>query len=1207
MQKSGQWTGQSIGEYILGPLLGGGGFAEVYLAHRRGDSTWKVAIKILRTEGRSEEEIAEFRRRFELEARICFEHNLPYVIHVLEKKPREWEGRPCQIMAYLPGGSLADWIKRIRQGEEPQVDIETAIRVGREIAMGLRALHQKGWIHRDVKPRNILLTKERQVVIGDLGLVQTTESAMQRLRSGSLAIPLGDSAYRPPEQAAGKVSIPASDVYMWGSTLFELLTLKKYSLHKNIRLREYRPDAPGWLDDVVATALREVPEERFQGMDAVLRSLDNQRVVNAPVPQRLSLPLDTRSLQFPRGRWVHRLEDFPKQAEADWGSLVDYFLQGRVSRWLKYVVKKLEEDNRYADADMWREHVGRAQTAMGSVVEEDPLSQHTALTAFLVGTPGFKSPRIDAPPALDLGALDVGMEAEREIAMKVSNTGGGVLVFRLRCEHPALQGPEPEHLYHLGAGESVDVLLHLSLDKALLDEPPLAVTLESNVGTRQVALTYRVKRPALKVALLDFGKVDTGTTAESALRVSNTGGSVLEFRVHSLHPALEVEGGDALHTVRGGEVVEIPLRLTPDEAFLAKPPPTVTLQVESNVGTEEVTVAYRVRRPVLHIRPARRLDFGVLEVDEPQTRTLTVENRGGSVLRGKASSSHAVLDVAPMAFACAAGERAKLQVTLRPNAEALSARPQLSVSVESNGGNQRIAVLYDPDPLLRLHAREIFKQALSEKRWAQAETALEELEGSGDEEEFEQARTEYRRARQRAAVRVFEVALAAGQQERARQAVEELRTWRNEDQVAEMERRLQKASAQLQDKNESPRPSAKMWQIAGVVIILLAVVWAMGEAESSGRTPPAIGEVVPTKTATIRPTSTLVPSLPPVAVVEVPTKTATVWPTSAPTLAPTPTLVLQPITADRAVRQIASWKATDAYLLGDWIHGLVVESVAFSSDGMLLVSGASNIEWNEDSVAIWGARDGKLIKTLDGAGAALSVVFSPDGSLLAAGLADGMVRLWRPLDGDLTLTLEGYMNWAGDVAFSPDGRLLAAGSSGGTVFLWQVNDGALVRMLQGHGGSVWSVTFSPDGKLLASGSWDKDVRLWRVSDGALLRTLEGHTKGVLSVAFSPDGTLLASGAGDKTVKLWRVSDGQLLRTLEGHMSAVNSVAFSPDGALLASGSGDHTVRLWRVSDGQLLRTLEGHTGGVTSVAFSPDGTLLASGSSDGTICLWGVP
>ena len=257
----------------------------------------------------------------------------------------------------------------------------------------------------------------------------------------------------------------------------------------------------------------------------------------------------------------------------------------------------------------------------------------------------------------------------------------------------------------------------------------------------------------------------------------------------------------------------------------------------------------------------------------------------------------------------------------------------------------------------------------------------------------------------------------------------------------------------------------------------------------------------------------------------------------------------------------------------------------------------------------------------------MSVSFNPDGSLLAIGDLDGKICLWRVVNGQQALTLEGHTGWIWAVTFSPDGKTLASCSHDSLIRLWDVQNtdfeqsnpanlaeasdsshlpGTCLKTLRGHFSRVWTIAFSPDGQMLASGSDDQTIRLWNAHDGTCLTVLPGHTSGVTSVRFSPNGQLLASASEDSSIRLWSVDRKTSLKTLQGHTRWVRAVAFSPDGQTLASGSDDHTVRLWEVKTGTCRQTLSGHTGWVTSLSFSPNGQTLASSSEDASVRLWSV-
>jgi WD40 repeat protein/serine/threonine protein kinase len=172
-------------------------------------------------------------------------------------------------------------------------------------------------------------------------------------------------------------------------------------------------------------------------------------------------------------------------------------------------------------------------------------------------------------------------------------------------------------------------------------------------------------------------------------------------------------------------------------------------------------------------------------------------------------------------------------------------------------------------------------------------------------------------------------------------------------------------------------------------------------------------------------------------------------------------------------------------------HAGAVESVAFSPDGQRLASGSF-----DGTVKIWDSPTGNELLSLKGDAHRVWV----------AGVLSGDAhRVW----------IAGVLS----VAFSPDGQRLASGGEDHTLKIWDVGTGKALLSLKGHGAGVSSVAFSPDGQRLASGSFDGTVKIWDSATGKELFSLKGHAP----VAFSPDGQRLASGGNDGSINLWETS------------------------------------------------------------------------------------
>jgi WD40 repeat protein len=290
-------------------------------------------------------------------------------------------------------------------------------------------------------------------------------------------------------------------------------------------------------------------------------------------------------------------------------------------------------------------------------------------------------------------------------------------------------------------------------------------------------------------------------------------------------------------------------------------------------------------------------------------------------------------------------------------------------------------------------------------------------------------------------------------------------------------------------------------------------------------------------------------------------------------------------------------------------HADFIDSLAFSPDGMTLVSGSTgtlgaNLS-SDHSIRLWETATGRELLNIGGSGRGnICVAFSPDGKTISAGCADAAIHILEAATGREFLKLEGHHASVRSVAYSPDGTTLASGGADHAIRLWEASSGKEILKIEGHRHPVHAVAFSPDGTRLVSGSADPSIHLWETTTGRKLLALEGHEAPVVSVAFTPDGNMLATGSWDRTLRLWEPSSGREFLTIRGHEGPVHAVAFSPDGRWVASGSGDNTVRLWDAVSGKEILKIDVNRGPVRSVVFAPDGRSLASGSGDRTLLIW---
>jgi serine/threonine-protein kinase len=249
------------GRYRVTRLLGRGGMSAVWLA--RDDVLDRdVAVKMLHIRRLESAEAVE---RFEREARTLASLAHPGIVMVIDRG--DDHGRPFIVFEYVRGRDL-----RERIAEEGRLPLADALAITGQVADALEYAHQRGVIHRDVKPANVLLTTEGQAKLTDFGIARVLEAPDLTL-AGRV---LGTGDYLAPEQAAGEVIDARADVYALGVLLYHALTgevpfhadsyIETARLHANApipNVREARPDLPAQIDAILQRALAKRPEDRY--------------------------------------------------------------------------------------------------------------------------------------------------------------------------------------------------------------------------------------------------------------------------------------------------------------------------------------------------------------------------------------------------------------------------------------------------------------------------------------------------------------------------------------------------------------------------------------------------------------------------------------------------------------------------------------------------------------------------------------------------------------------------------------------------------------------------------------------------------------------------------------------------------------------------------------------------------------------------------
>ncbi len=235
-----------------------------------------------------------------------------------------------------------------------------------------------------------------------------------------------------------------------------------------------------------------------------------------------------------------------------------------------------------------------------------------------------------------------------------------------------------------------------------------------------------------------------------------------------------------------------------------------------------------------------------------------------------------------------------------------------------------------------------------------------------------------------------------------------------------------------------------------------------------------------------------------------------------------------------------------------------------------------------------------------------SIASSKDGRTVAAGLEDGSVVFWNPVDGT-TSKISPHDGTVWSVSLDPEAKTLFTASDDGKIKKINITNEGITGEIQ-HDRSIRSSALNTEMTKVISGDRMGFVKVWDFQNTKEPKQIFEHKGVINAVAFANNKPWVASASSNKTAVIWNTEkeagDGLILR---GHDGPVYSIAFSPDDTILATASWDHNVILWNTTTGaRITRIKDAHDEGIWGIDFACCGKILATAGQDGIVKVWNI-